>query len=276
MSGTDPLLSMAPLARAQAEAPRAPAADDAEAARQFEAYLVGFMATQMRSTVKGGPFSEGAAAMFADLFDQEIGKRVADAGGFGLKDSIARGLSGVGQAGGATGAGGVGGTAAPARIRGVLPGRAVAAPAHPPHDHAAADAVKALTQSVVGRLTSGFGVRANPMGAGTETHPGLDLGAASGTPIKAVRDGTVRFSGPRGGYGNIVILDHGDGTETRYAHCSRLDVAEGATVKAGEVIAAVGSTGRSTGPHLHFEVRVKGAPVDPTGWITSWRNPLDP
>jgi murein DD-endopeptidase MepM/ murein hydrolase activator NlpD len=214
--------------------------------------------------------------MFADLFDQEIGKRVADAGGFGLKDSIARGLSGVGQAGGATGAGGVGGTAAPARIRGVLPGRAVPAPAHVSHDHAAADAVKALTQSVVGRLTSGFGVRANPMGAGTESHPGLDLGAASGTPIKAVRDGTVRFSGPRGGYGNIVILDHGDGTETRYAHCSRLDVAEGATVKAGQVIAAVGSTGRSTGPHLHFEVRVKGAPVDPTGWIASWRNPLDP
>jgi murein DD-endopeptidase MepM/ murein hydrolase activator NlpD len=279
MSGSDPLLSMAPLARAQAEAPRAPAADDAEAARQFEAYLVGFMATQMRSTVKGGPFAEGAAAMFADLFDQEIGKRVADSGGFGLKDSIARGLSGVGQAGGATGAGGVGGTAAPARIRGVLPGsqpaRAVAA-APPAHEHDAAHAVKALTQGVIGRLTSGFGVRANPMGAGTESHPGMDLGAASGTAIKAVRDGTVRFSGPRGGYGNIVILDHGDGTETRYAHCSRLDVAEGATVKAGEVIAAVGSTGRSTGPHLHFEVRVKGAPVDPSSWITAWRNPLDP
>ncbi len=266
---SDPLLAIAPMARAQAEAPRAPAKDDAEAAKAFEAYLVGFMATQMRSTVKGGPFSEGAAAMFADLFDQEIGRRVADAGGFGLQESISRGLSGAG--------GGVGGHA-----DATLAAVAAPAPGVQVGQHArssapvAVKAVESLTKGVVGRLTSAFGVRANPMGAGTEQHPGLDLGAAAGTPIRAAREGVVRFAGDRGGYGKIVILDHGDGTETRYAHCQRLDVAEGTRVSEGQVIAAVGSTGRSTGPHLHFEVRVKGAPVDPRTFTGRLRNPLDP
>jgi murein DD-endopeptidase MepM/ murein hydrolase activator NlpD len=264
------------MARAEAEAPRAPAKDDAEAAKAFEAYLVGFMATQMRSTVKGGPFSEGAAAMFADLFDQEIGRRVADSGGFGLQESISRGLSGTG--------GGVGGqtdatrsaVAAPTSPeRAPAPAAQLAAAASTPHP-SPAQAVQTLTKGVVGRLTSAFGVRANPMGAGTEQHPGLDFGATAGTPIHAAREGVVRFAGDRGGYGKIVILDHGDGTETRYAHCQQLDVAEGTRVSEGQVIARVGSTGRSTGPHLHFEVRVRGAPVDPRTFTGKLRNPLDP
>lgn len=275
----DPLTGLAPMALADANAPRAPVdPGDEKAAREFEAYLVGFLATQMRTTVKGGPFSEGAASMFADLFDQEIGKRVAEGGGFGLRESISRSLGGV--------SGGVGGVEAaqPASspvtrlIHGVRYDSRPSTPAV--HEHIEAEdaprAVAALAKGVVHRLTSGFGVRANPLGAGAETHPGVDLGAAAGTPIKAVRDGVVRFSGARGGYGNVVILDHGDGTETRYAHCARLDVAEGAVVKAGAPIATVGSTGRSTGPHLHFEVRRNGAAIDPSSWLATGRGPLDP
>ncbi len=275
----DALTGLAPMALADANAPRVPAdPTDEKAAREFEAYLVGFLATQMRTTVKGGPFSEGAASMFADLFDQEIGKRVAEGGGFGLRESISRGLGGL--------SGGVGGveatesTGSPVArlIHGV--GHASRPAPAPVHDHLevedAPKAVAALAKGVVNRLTSGFGVRANPLGAGAETHPGVDLGATAGTPIKAVRDGVVRFSGARGGYGNVVILDHGDGTETRYAHCARLDVAEGAVVKAGAPIATVGSTGRSTGPHLHFEVRRNGAAIDPSSWLATGRGPLDP
>lgn len=91
----------------------------------------------------------------------------------------------------------------------------------------------------------------------------MDLAAPAGTPIVAAGGGTVTFAGPRGGYGNVVILDHGDGTETRYAHQQRLDVTVGQQVTGGQQIGTVGSTGNSTGPHLHFEVRRNGQPVDP-------------
>src|SRR5205085_9869992 len=96
-------------------------------------------------------------------------------------------------------------------------------------------------------------------------HTGVDLAAPTGTPIHAAGDGRVIFSGYRGGYGNCIIIDHGGGTATLYGHCSRLYAGVGRTVRAGDVIAAVGSTGFSTGPHCHFEVRINGRPVNPLG-----------
>lgn len=117
------------------------------------------------------------------------------------------------------------------------------------------------------RVTSGFGTRRDPIHGGTRHHRGIDIGAAEGTTIRAAAPGTVVFSGTRGGYGNLVVVDHGDGTTTRYAHCRDLSVQVGATVSAGTPIATVGSTGRSTGAHLHFEVRKAGVAVDPAGWI---------
>ncbi|MEZ4239397.1 MAG: M23 family metallopeptidase [Myxococcota bacterium] len=116
-------------------------------------------------------------------------------------------------------------------------------------------------------VTSAFGLRHDPIDGTDREHRGVDLEAPLGAPILAVQDGTVTFAGRSGGYGNLVIVDHGDGLQTRYAHCDRLDVAVGQQVRAGEAIAAVGQTGRATGPHLHLEVRLDGEPTDPIPWL---------
>jgi len=114
---------------------------------------------------------------------------------------------------------------------------------------------------VVGPVTSGFGIRWGRM------HEGIDIGVGSGTPVHAAAAGTVVYAGWMSGYGNIVVLDHGNGLSTAYAHNTSLIVGLGARVGKGFVIALSGSTGHSTGPHVHFEVRVNGAPVDPLGYL---------
>lgn len=118
-----------------------------------------------------------------------------------------------------------------------------------------------------GPVVSGFGNRNNPIGGGTGFHAGLDIAASSGTPIRACRSGTVVIAGWQGGYGNAVVIDHGGGMATLYGHQSQIAVSVGEQVLAGEVIGYVGSTGNSTGPHLHFEVRISGNPVDPTPYL---------
>ena len=118
-----------------------------------------------------------------------------------------------------------------------------------------------------GRISSRFGMRVDPIHGKHKHHSGLDVAAATGTPIKAVQAGTVTFSGNRGGYGKVVIIDHGNGLESRYAHCSALNVEKGQFVFAGTEIAEVGSTGRSTGPHLHLEIRQDGKAVDPLNYL---------
>lgn len=123
-----------------------------------------------------------------------------------------------------------------------------------------------------GRLSSDYGVRTvDPVtGAATPNghHDGYDLAAAAGTPIRASKAGKVVFAGRKGGYGNTVILAHSGGWSTLYGHASRLAVKVGQVVEAGDVIAYVGSTGHSTGPHLHYELRKNGKPVDP-GWFSA-------
>lgn len=125
-------------------------------------------------------------------------------------------------------------------------------------------------------ITSRPGLRDNPTGAGISDHKGLDIGVPQGTPIQAVKDGKVVFAGEAGGYGNMVVLKHDDGTFTKYAHQSKLNVKVGDEVKAGDVIGAVGSTGDSTGPHLHFEVRKgdpdSGAVLDPVAYLEGAEN----
>ena len=119
-----------------------------------------------------------------------------------------------------------------------------------------------------GYFTSGFGVRVSPMGEGERMHEGLDIANAVGTPIRAPAQGTVIFAGRKSGYGNIVILDHGYGLETWYGHASKILVKSGQLVKRGQTMALLGNTGeRSTGPHVHYEVRVHGIPVDPLNYI---------
>jgi murein DD-endopeptidase MepM/ murein hydrolase activator NlpD len=118
-----------------------------------------------------------------------------------------------------------------------------------------------------GPLNSGFGYRQDPFGQGTRLHTGLDIGADTGTPIHAAASGTVNSAGWNGGYGNCVIIDHGDGLATLYGHQSRIAVSAGQMVNQGDVIGYVGSTGNSTGPHLHFEVRVNGEPENPLNYL---------
>jgi murein DD-endopeptidase MepM/ murein hydrolase activator NlpD len=104
-------------------------------------------------------------------------------------------------------------------------------------------------------------------GACSTAHRGTDFAAPAGTPIVSVLDGVVAAAGPSGGYGTMVLVQHSSGLATRYAHMSSVDVRVGETVRAGDRLGAVGSTGVSTGPHLHFEVLVDGAAVDPLPWL---------
>lgn len=120
-----------------------------------------------------------------------------------------------------------------------------------------------MTMPVEGKMTSGFGMRNHPILRGRRMHKGLDIAAPSGTSIYATGGGTVTFSGRKNGYGNVIIIDHGYGYTTLYAHCSKLMVEEGAKISRGDLIALVGSTGRSTGPHLHYEVRLNDTHMNP-------------
>jgi septal ring factor EnvC (AmiA/AmiB activator) len=135
-------------------------------------------------------------------------------------------------------------------------GRAAPAPAGPP-----ARSSSGLIWPISGTVTSGFGVR---WGA---AHQGIDIGANEGTPIHAAAAGQVFFAGVMDGYGNVVLIDHGNGMTTLYGHQSRLGSSVGQNVGQGQVIGYVGSTGHSTGPHLHFEVRINGSPRDPMGYL---------
>ncbi|MBE0621104.1 MAG: M23 family metallopeptidase [Burkholderiales bacterium] len=117
------------------------------------------------------------------------------------------------------------------------------------------------------QIGSGFGMRTDPFTGQPAMHEGLDLVADVGTPIMAAGGGIVVFSGFHREFGNLVVIDHGNGVITRYGHCSRLDVKEGDVVLRGQVIAAVGDTGHATGPHLHFEVRYKGVAQNPSKFL---------
>ena len=122
----------------------------------------------------------------------------------------------------------------------------------------------ALIRPVSGTITSRFGVGSRIR---RSSHTGLDIATSTGTPIAAAASGTVTFSGYKGSYGNMLVISHGIGVQTYYGHCSKLYVSAGAQVSQGEIIGAVGSTGNSTGPHLHLEVRVNGVAYNPQNYV---------
>ncbi|MBD3399826.1 MAG: peptidoglycan DD-metalloendopeptidase family protein [Candidatus Coatesbacteria bacterium] len=120
---------------------------------------------------------------------------------------------------------------------------------------------------VVGHIISYIGNRIHPITGRIHFHRGIDIQAAWGTPIFAPADGVISFAGVRGGYGKTCFVDHGYGYQTRYGHCSTLHVVEGQEVERGQIIAEIGSTGMSTGPHLHYEVLVEGSVTNPLAYI---------
>ena len=124
--------------------------------------------------------------------------------------------------------------------------------------------VKIATLPITGVISSRYGVSSRIR---SSTHTGLDIAANTGTPIKVIADGTIISAERTGAYGNLVKVDHGNGLESWYAHTSKMYVTEGQEVKAGDVIAAVGSTGNSTGPHLHLEIRINGQHIDPQKYL---------
>lgn len=215
-----------------------------KAAKAFEGYFVQTLLKEMRESADmgSGLFSGMEMETFSDLFDQEIAGRIAGRG-LGLADMI---IQGVNRSAAMSAYGSEAPSVAPAGRDGF---------AWPLPDGQ-------------GRVSSHFGHRADPLGGGDRAHHGLDLAAPEGTSILAVKGGVVRRAGLAGGYGNLVEIDHGDGVVSRYAHQSELAVAVGDRVEAGELVGRVGSTGRSTGPHLHLEVRVDGAPVDPEHFLS--------
>jgi murein DD-endopeptidase MepM/ murein hydrolase activator NlpD len=116
---------------------------------------------------------------------------------------------------------------------------------------------------VNGRLMGGYGVRTDPFNGEGAMHTGIDISAPQGTPVHATADGIILHAGWNGGYGRCVIIDHGNGYQTWYAHLSRIDAIEGQEIRQGETLGAVGTSGRSTGAHLHYEVRIGSTPVNP-------------
>lgn len=121
----------------------------------------------------------------------------------------------------------------------------------------------AFAWPVHGPITSPFGMRTDPVTGNYQLHTGIDIGADYGVPIQAAADGNVIFAGWYGGYGNAIIIDHGSGYSTLYAHCSAMYVVANQPVRQGQAVGAVGATGWATGPHLHFEIRRNGVPIDP-------------
>lgn len=121
------------------------------------------------------------------------------------------------------------------------------------------------------RVSSSFGNRSHPIFRSIRHHHGIDLAAEAGAPIRSVADGVVVFADPYAGYGNLVVVQHPRGVTTHYGHCQKISVHPGQRVKAGTILGTVGETGITTGPHLHFEIRLNGAPQDPETFIPNFR-----
>jgi murein DD-endopeptidase MepM/ murein hydrolase activator NlpD len=132
---------------------------------------------------------------------------------------------------------------------------------------ASTPAIRPVSRNVNAWVTSRFGYRTSPFTGRRELHKGYDIASRQGTPLLATADGVVTYSGKKGLYGNFIVIDHGHGMITRYGHCHKLLKKLGEKVKRWDTIALMGTTGRSTGPHVHYEVHMNGMPVNPLKYI---------
>ena len=228
-------------------------------AQQFEAMLMTQMLREMRRSMLDDSDEKengfGAETM-TDTADVELGAALSRTGGIGLTTSLLKAFE--------------------SQIDG-LRNRATPAETKSALETAVVDAVKALPGSeahrsapvllsdvtAVAPVSSKFGWRQDPLTGEARFHHGVDIAVAYGQDVKAAATGVVSFAGVQNGYGNTVVIDHEDGRQTRYAHLSRELVRAGDVVSEGQVLGKSGNSGRSTGPHLHFEMLVNGRPVDP-------------
>lgn len=229
------------------------------AAKQLEAFFLRRLLAESRP--QGGGMLDGGFAgdTFKQMLDEAIADKMTAAGGVGMTAMFAKQLGKAGEVAAPPAPPGARLPVAPGAPAGSVHPLDLTAPAMAP---AAAGAPQFLLP-VAGRPSSGYGLRADPIHGGTVNHPGFDLAATTGTEVAAAARGTVVHAGPAGTYGNLVTVRHDNGFETRYAHLSEVDVKVGDLVEAGAELGKVGTTGYSTGPHLHFEVRHDGQPIDP-------------
>jgi len=221
-----------------------------DVAKEFEALFLSHMLSVMRNTIdESGLTDKGPGQdIYTEMFDQELARNLAQRGALGISDLITRNLS----------------NQEPAAQSG-LGGDAVRTPVLPPAGSAntGKDEAPDFRMPVQAQLSSGFGMRRDPITHEMQFHHGVDIAAPLGTKVHAAAAGSVVFSGFQNGYGNTVVVKHEDGFETRYAHMDKLFVNSGDSIQASQVLGTVGSTGRSTGFHLHFEISRDGTQIDP-------------
>lgn len=238
------------------------------AARQTATQFEGMFLTQLTAALnpksddeEDNVFSSTGGDMYKQMFSEQVAKIMADNGGIGLADTIMRHLQEKASARTETM------ERAAAVVQAVKQETAAAPKTTMPSEVLRAEIRQtgepALQLPLQGRITSEFGLRNDPINGRQRQHHGVDIAAPVGTPIGAAAAGTVVFAGRRGGYGNTIIVEQADGKQTLYGHADQLLAKVGDQIAIGQTIATVGSTGRSTGPHLHFEVRENGQPINP-------------
>jgi murein DD-endopeptidase MepM/ murein hydrolase activator NlpD len=250
--------------------PEAPSqADQAKtAAKQLEAFFLRQLLAEARPQGGGGIDGGFAGDTFKQMLDEALADKMSNAGGFGMasmfqsqldpsakSSELSQFSQNVGHAHGAELAPGLHGP----RPFSTLP--------DPTNLGPELGGAPRFAMPVAGRATSGYGERIDPIHRTHSMHNGFDFAAKSGTQVGAASGGEVVHAGPAGTYGNLVTIRHADGFETRYAHLSEVHVKKGDRVETGADIGAVGSTGHSTGPHLHFEIRKEGKALDPRPYL---------
>lgn len=224
-----------------------------EAAQEFESLFVAYLFKVMRATIeKSGLFEENAGTdIYTELFDQEVARLIARRGALGISELIARQYE--------------------AGSKGGVELRSPEAPAdsdaaggkNPPAAPESAADIPDFRLPVQAPVSSSYGFRRDPFCRKVRLHPGIDLAAPAGTGVAAASGGRVLFAGHQKGYGNTVVIEHERGYRTRYAHLGSLAVSAGDTVLTHQLLGTVGTSGRSTGPHLHFEIMEYGEKIDP-------------
>ena len=274
------LIERARLTAAAAKGDASPSADDRQKlmriAQEFESMLLVQMLRDMRRAGRWDDEEEGdhqglgASSLFETL-DVELASHLARVQGLGLSTQL---LAAFDRTQTASGPAHPPQAPSPMTVPASLPlpvsTSRYAAPASASIPSVAVDAeeMPAAVPAVDGRVTSNFGWRRDPFTGHARFHRGVDLAAAYGQEVQAARPGRVVFSGEQGGYGNTVVVEHPDGTKSRYAHLSAILVTPGSTVGAGEALGRAGHSGRATGTHVHFEITTAdGRPVSPQSWM---------